>query len=471
MRKKILLMPLMFAIIAVCTLCVSIITAGTYFFVNFTGITGEVPGTIDNLWCSSPLIGGRDGWAVVRNGTEVSYWSFDFDATDPEDATHVHCKAGEWTQGVWERFHVSGEGGGTGTVDTTGTVNADEIAVFHDGDTLKALNEAEFKSAYNMEAGIDYLAPNGDGSNLTNVEAATGDSATGFFGTGAIEHERGGLEGDVSTYDGVLGISGGSVAEINTPALLETYAGLGSFFDQYASQDSDSGVRDVLGLDSDDDVEFGSIEISTSDHTGIHTDTNNAATLKDSSASFKVDALIGLSIYNSTDGSDGVITDNDATTVTATLAGGTDNDWDTNDAYTIGVHGGLLLDPYPDTDHRCTIVDGGPMQVDTTPGFGGCLVQATDFNFDSADADSDTTPCQAVHCDPYGNTGATIVMFKGHIRDDSWNWSAGWVYLGTDGMPTQTKPSGTGDIVQIIGRATSADTIRIKPSNEWSKLN
>ena len=41
-------------------------------------------------------------------------------------------------------------------------------------------------------------------------------------------------------------------------------------------------------------------------------------------------------MFNSTDGSSGVITDNDATTVTvAALAGGTDNDWDTNDTYEI----------------------------------------------------------------------------------------------------------------------------------------
>lgn len=45
---------------------------------------------------------------------------------------------------------------GAGAVDTTGTVNADEIAVFSDSDTLKALTESEFKSGYNMEAGTDY---------------------------------------------------------------------------------------------------------------------------------------------------------------------------------------------------------------------------------------------------------------------------------------------------------------------------
>ncbi|MHA2068613.1 MAG: hypothetical protein ACXABY_29980, partial [Candidatus Thorarchaeota archaeon] len=61
----------------------------------------------------------------------------------------------------------------------------------------------------------------------------------------------------------------------------------------------------------------------------------NAATLTDSAASFTIDALIDDTVNNTTDGSSCVITDNDATTITCTLAGGTDNDWDTGDAYTV----------------------------------------------------------------------------------------------------------------------------------------
>ena len=70
---------------------------------------------------------------------------------------------------------------------------------------------------------------------------------------------------------------------------------------------------------------------------GAHTAAgNNATVMTDSGAAFTVDALIGWKIYNITDGSYGIITDNDATTVTvAALVGGTDNDWDTNDQYEI----------------------------------------------------------------------------------------------------------------------------------------
>ena len=70
---------------------------------------------------------------------------------------------------------------------------------------------------------------------------------------------------------------------------------------------------------------------------GTHTGAADQATvMTDSTATFTVDALIGWKIYNITDGSYGVVTDNDGTTVTvAALLGGTGNDWDAADQYEI----------------------------------------------------------------------------------------------------------------------------------------
>lgn len=70
---------------------------------------------------------------------------------------------------------------------------------------------------------------------------------------------------------------------------------------------------------------------------GLHAGGNNEATvLTDSTKSWVVDTLIGMQVFNTTDGSSGIIIDNDATSVTVSaLAGGTDNDWDTNDKYEI----------------------------------------------------------------------------------------------------------------------------------------
>ncbi len=64
--------------------------------------------------------------------------------------------------------------------------------------------------------------------------------------------------------------------------------------------------------------------------------TNHATVLEDTSQSWTPDALIGMQVYNQTDGSSAFITDNDGTTVTvAALLGGTDNEWDEDDVYEI----------------------------------------------------------------------------------------------------------------------------------------
>jgi len=62
---------------------------------------------------------------------------------------------------------------------------------------------------------------------------------------------------------------------------------------------------------------------------------NNYSYLTDTSASWKDNALVGMEIYNITDGSHGTITGNKSNTVNAALSGGEENDWDGNDKYII----------------------------------------------------------------------------------------------------------------------------------------
>lgn len=69
---------------------------------------------------------------------------------------------------------------------------------------------------------------------------------------------------------------------------------------------------------------------------GTHTGSGNVAILTDSSADFiKSNIKIGQKIFNTTDGSDGIITVITSTTIEGTLSGGTDDDWDASDAYEI----------------------------------------------------------------------------------------------------------------------------------------
>lgn len=96
---------------------------------------------------------------------------------------------------------------------------------------------------------------------------------------------------------------------------------------------------------------------------GTHTGGTHATILTDSSASFKTDQLIGQVIYNTTDGSSGTITDNDATTITvASLSGGSDNQWEKDDVYEVK---DSLIDTYcpadsfviNENDERWTIIN------------------------------------------------------------------------------------------------------------------
>jgi len=72
---------------------------------------------------------------------------------------------------------------------------------------------------------------------------------------------------------------------------------------------------------------------------GTHSGANNATILTDSNKAWVVNALVGETIYNITDGCSGTITANTATTITTSggLSGGTDDDWDTNDEYIIDI--------------------------------------------------------------------------------------------------------------------------------------
>ncbi len=107
--------------------------------------------------------------------------------------------------------------------------------------------------------------------------------------------------------------------------------------------------------------------------TGTHDGANNAATLSDSTKNWVTNHFIeavshgnGATVYNVTDGSKCAITANDATTLTCTLTGGTDNDWDAGDSYRIS-------DGYPCRDQiGHTYLDDAP-QFDNYDGGGNVV--------------------------------------------------------------------------------------------------
>jgi hypothetical protein len=104
--------------------------------------------------------------------------------------------------------------------------------------------------------------------------------------------------------------------------------------------------------------------------------------------------------------------------------------------------------------------------VDTNAtGIGAALYQAADGNWDEADADAIATmPCRALALET--GTGTKLILRRGWIRIDGSGWTPGApVYVSTTtGGLTQTKPSGTGDQVQIVGYAETATVLDFNPS-------
>lgn len=100
---------------------------------------------------------------------------------------------------------------------------------------------------------------------------------------------------------------------------------------------------------------------------------------------------------------------------------------------------------------------------DASTVFGSVLYQAADFHFERADADAtSTSPVFALALE--AGTGSKKVLLRGQVCNTAWNWSAGKVYLSTTtGGMTQTRPSGSGDQVQVLGWALSADTLFFDP--------
>ncbi len=90
---------------------------------------------------------------------------------------------------------------------------------------------------------------------------------------------------------------------------------------------------------------------------------------------------------------------------------------------------------------------------------------ASDGTVKKADADgSGTFPVLGLAMET-ASSGSHVVLLQGIYRDDSlFNWTVGGlVYLSTSGALTQTAPSATDNVVQIVGIATHADRMYVNP--------
>ena len=105
------------------------------------------------------------------------------------------------------------------------------------------------------------------------------------------------------------------------------------------------------------------------------------------------------------------------------------------------------------------------INVTEITGVGAPISMNSSGEYVSASADSTGSPCIALSVD--GQTGNSSVLKFGYMRNNSWSFSnlGQPVYLSTTpGSLTQTAPSGSGDVVQVVGIATASNIILFNPN-------
>lgn len=103
-------------------------------------------------------------------------------------------------------------------------------------------------------------------------------------------------------------------------------------------------------------------------------------------------------------------------------------------------------------------------------------LDSTSGRWEFADADSATTSggvllALAAASGTDGN--AMNVVFRGVVRNDGWTWSGAGkaLYVSTTaGAMTETAPSGTDDVVRVVGYTLSDDCIYFNPSMDWATV-
>lgn len=132
----------------------------------------------------------------------------------------------------------------------------------------------------------------------------------------------------------------------------------------------------------------------------------------------------------------------------------------------------ILVDTTPGSDHTGSGIKGVFTNGSGVTVYHGDIgFMASDGQIELADADADTSmPALYMSLATITNGASGEWLITGVVRDDTWNWTrgpgtSGLIYVSTTaGDMTQTAPSATGDQVQIVGTAISADIMLFNPS-------
>jgi hypothetical protein len=137
------------------------------------------------------------------------------------------------------------------------------------------------------------------------------------------------------------------------------------------------------------------------------------------------------------------------------------------------ITGDLKLDAIPDTDDTWTGNSTNSFNASTTIAQFEAVYLTSSSTWALTDADAIGTAGSVMVAIP-GEAGTNgnalrVILNNSYVRNDAWNWTVGGkLYLSTTaGELTQTAPSGTDDVVRLVGTAVSADVIHWNVSEDW----
>jgi len=127
----------------------------------------------------------------------------------------------------------------------------------------------------------------------------------------------------------------------------------------------------------------------------------------------------------------------------------------------------LDLDAVPSTDNTGIGMISDDINAGESIAFPNLVYLKSDGKWWKVDADAFAT-CQGligIALETKTDGQACKVLLNGFVRDDDWTWTvAGPIYASTTaGGLTQTAPSGTDDVIKIVGVATHADRMYLHP--------
>jgi len=318
--------------------------------------------------------------------------------------------------------------------------------------------------------------------NVTGNLTGNADTATTL--AGVLSHELGGLEANVSAYDGLIKITGGSSSNVTSSQNLEdALTGMGAFFSDLVAATSQANTRSILGLDTGDSPTFTAATVNTDPYDAGWEDDN---TVPDKDALFdKFESLAGAELNDL----ETVCTDIANTEIAIGTAGGGTALYAAISGQSSMTAGGVMTNTGVALDDETSIdIMGDPDGMDDDE-YNGIVVSGIETGeaggvdqwelvylkgddvdplfLASATQGEAKYPAFGIVVADANDSAPVIVLVQGVVINENWDALAvgSPVYLGeTDnetlgGMLTVVAPSTANDCVQIVGWAISPSEI------------